>query len=75
MELKRVSIEESNQYVKLSANDANQATAFVLIPGEDGWDEVIYLTKEYTKSKEHLQDIIKGSLKMAGYSYPYTSSR
>jgi len=41
--MKRVSIDESHYYIKLDPTKKRTADAFVLIPGDDGWDHVHYL--------------------------------
>lgn len=41
--MKRVSVEESQYYIKLPAGKAKKADAFTLIPDEDGWERVQYL--------------------------------
>lgn len=41
--MKRVTIEESQYYIKLSTDKIRNADAFVLIPEEDGWESIIYL--------------------------------
>ena len=41
--MKRVTIEESQHYIKLSPDKICKADAFVLIPEDDGWESVVYL--------------------------------
>lgn len=41
--MKRVTPEESEFYIKLSADNKDKADAFTLFPEDDGWDRVQYL--------------------------------
>jgi len=41
--MKRVTLEESQYYIKLKPHQLRKADAFTLIPEEDGWDTVVYL--------------------------------